>query len=154
MGALMSALKTKTKKSTTAQHTRTANSEAFMQLQIKTFRKQLQVKAPKSLYLTIGNSKIKITTDSALNIIDLLEKKILPNEEVLTTQEVADLLNVSRPYIIKLIEQKKIPLFFMAGSQRRILKKDALDYREKMRKIQNTALDELTKESEDLGLDF
>lgn len=66
----------------------------------------------------------------------------------------AGILNVSRPFVIKLIDQKELPLAFMAGSQRRILKSSALEYRAKMRRKQNDALKALTKESKDLEMDF
>ena len=71
----------------------------------------------------------------------------------LTTQEVADLLNVSRPFVAKLIDSGELE-GFKVGNQRRVRKADAMAYRIKMRKKQNKALDELAEEAEDLGLDW
>ena len=72
---------------------------------------------------------------------------------ILTTQEVADLLNVSRPYVVKLIEDGKLKSF-KVGSHRRINEIDAIEFRKKMRNEQNEALDQLAEETEKLGLEF
>lgn len=72
---------------------------------------------------------------------------------VLTTQEVADLLNVSRPYVVKLIEDGKLKSF-KVGSHRRVNEIDAIEFRKKMRNVQNEALDQLAEETEKLGLEF
>ena len=69
----------------------------------------------------------------------------------LTTQEAADMLNVSRPFIVKLLEQKKIP-FKKVGTHRRIELKDLQEYERKQKAIREKSLNFLTKQAQELKL--
>ncbi len=55
---------------------------------------------------------------------------IVPDNKYMTTQEAADLLNVSRPYLVKLLDQKEIP-YIQVGNRRKILAKDVFAYLQK-----------------------
>lgn len=65
-------------------------------------------------------------------ILDLLAQgrgvQIFPKEVELSTQKAADMLNVSRPYLIGLLEAGKIP-FRKVGRHRRIRFEDLMDYK-------------------------
>lgn len=76
---------------------------------------------------------------------------IAPLAQRLTTQEAAELLGVSRPTLIKLLEEGEIP-FEVPGRHRRIRLDDLLDYRERRRSKRKESLDELVRQTEDLGL--
>ncbi|MFN0092011.1 MAG: excisionase family DNA-binding protein [Acidimicrobiales bacterium] len=69
----------------------------------------------------------------------------------LTTVEAAELLNVSRPYLIKQLDAGALP-FRMVGSHRRIRLVDVLAYRDRQDAGANKALDELTRQAEELDL--
>lgn len=76
---------------------------------------------------------------------------VLPQNAELTTQEAADYLNVSRPYVVSLIEQNKLPAR-KVGTRRRVAVDDLLRYDEQQRAQQRAALDELARIDQELGL--
>jgi excisionase family DNA binding protein len=75
---------------------------------------------------------------------------LIPQEHYLTTQEVANLLNISRPYLYKLLDRGEIP-FTQIGSHRRVKAEDVLSYRQKRDGDRQTALTELITTSQELG---
>jgi excisionase family DNA binding protein len=76
---------------------------------------------------------------------------VAPHAQRLTTQEAADLLGVSRPTLVSLLEAGKIP-FEQPGRHRRVRLVDLLAYQAGRRMERKAALDELVRMSEDLGL--
>jgi excisionase family DNA binding protein len=77
---------------------------------------------------------------------------IIPTDCELSTQDAADILQVSRPHVVKLLEEGKIP-YHKAGSHRRILQRDLADYELSLKKTRKASLDYLAKQAqeEDLG---
>ena len=73
---------------------------------------------------------------------------LIPHYRELTTQEAAQILGVSRPYLISLLEQKKIP-FTKVGSHRRIKLNDLLRYKKQLEAEEKRALDEIAQMSQD-----
>lgn len=78
---------------------------------------------------------------------------IIPIHAELTTQEAAEFLGVSRPFLVRLLEEKKIP-FHKAGTHRRIKFLDLEAFKKKFKSAQNEALDELTQQAQELGLGY
>lgn len=76
---------------------------------------------------------------------------ILPEKAELTTQEAADYLNVSRPYVVKLIETGRLPARSV-GTRRRIAFEDLIRFDEQDRQSRRAALDELARLDRDLDL--
>lgn len=75
---------------------------------------------------------------------------LIPQEHYLTTQEAANLLNISRPYLYKLLDRGDIP-FTKIGSHRRVKAEDVLGYRQQRDGDRQTALTELIATSQELG---
>lgn len=76
---------------------------------------------------------------------------VIPMHAELTTVEAADLLNVSRPFLIKQLEAGALP-HHMVGTHRRLRLADVLAYRDRMDTQAAEALDAVAAEAEELGL--
>ncbi|HLM67006.1 MAG TPA: helix-turn-helix domain-containing protein [Longimicrobium sp.] len=76
----------------------------------------------------------------------------LVDQEV-STQKAADLLNVSRPYLIKLLESGKIP-FKKVGTHRRIRHADVLEYKARMDAEADRAYADLVQQAQELGMGY
>lgn len=101
---------------------------------------------------------VRIPATAILPFVQILEMlargqapAVLALDHELTTQEAADLLNVSRPTLVKLLEDGKIP-FHRFGSHRRLKLADVLSYRELRSKVRSAALEQLMEEEQALGL--
>jgi excisionase family DNA binding protein len=75
----------------------------------------------------------------------------IPIHAELTTQEAADLLNVSRPFLIKQIELGKIP-HHKVGKHRQIQFNDLMVYKDQIDLATSQSLDEMVAISQELGL--
>jgi excisionase family DNA binding protein len=75
---------------------------------------------------------------------------LVSRDRLLTTQEAADILNVSRPYLVKLLEENRIP-YTKAGTHRRIDLEDVIAYKQKRDAERRRGLAELTQLGEEMG---
>lgn len=78
---------------------------------------------------------------------------IIPVHAELTTQEAADHLNVSRPYLIKLLEAGDIA-YHMVGTHRRIRFDDLDAYKKAKQAHSRSALDELAQQAQELNMGY
>jgi len=76
---------------------------------------------------------------------------LVPENQQLTTQRAADLLGVSRPHLIKLLEAGDLP-YHKAGSHRRVYLKDLIAYQKRRDTERKAALDRIGKEAFESGL--
>lgn len=118
-----------------------------------------RVEEPK-VELSFFNSDDKVDLPfSALRLLEYILKEIgagneltvISTDKVLSTQEAADLLNCSRPYLVKLLESGQLP-FSKVGKHRRIRLRDLLDYKQAAKEKQEKLIRKLMQTDEESGL--
>ena len=78
---------------------------------------------------------------------------LMPSKQEFSTVEAAKFLNVSRPFVIKEIEEGRLP-HRKVGAHRRVAFDDLVTYAREMRKRQEGALERLAENARELGLDY
>lgn len=112
------------------------------------------------LRLTDGATDVTVPSSAIQILVDILNHmaqgnavSLVPIHAELTTQEAADLLNVSRPFLVKQLEAGEIP-FHKVGRHRRIRFADLMDYRDRADQVGAAATDELAEQAQALGLGY
>lgn len=107
--------------------------------------------SPDGKKVELSHSVHKVMLNAVEHLSRGIPVQILPLHSHLTTQQAANLLNVSRPYLVSLLEKGIIP-FHKVGSHRRVLAEDLLVYKDKRDAERRQAIRDVIEESEALGL--
>jgi excisionase family DNA binding protein len=78
---------------------------------------------------------------------------IIPENAELTTVQAAAILNVSRPYLIKLLADGALP-YRKVGKHRRILMEDVMTYRNRIDREREAVLDQLAADAQEAGMGY
>jgi excisionase family DNA binding protein len=103
--------------------------------------------------IAIPASAFRLLTDILVQMAQGNAVTLIPVHTELTTQQAAELLNVSRPFLIGLIEEGKIP-HRKVGSHRRIRFLDLVEYKRVMDRDRLRVLAELSAQAQQLGMGY
>ena len=103
---------------------------------------------------------IELPVEAVKLLVEILEDMasgravtIVSRNAEVTSQQAADFLNVSRPFLIQLLEEKKLP-FRMVGTHRRVRFEDVLRYKEGIDAGRRKVLDALAAEAQELDMGY
>lgn len=103
--------------------------------------------------VTIPSSALKLLIEVLTQLGQGNSVNITPIHAELTTQEAADMLNMSRPTLIKLLDSDQIP-HFRKGNRRKVAFVDVISFKTNLDKQRLSALDELSALDQELGLGY
>lgn len=125
----------------------------FMRAGTTSARRHASLRAPDGRELEIPPSIYRVLAAAVSAMADGHAVSIVPVHHELTTRQAADLLNVSRPHLVKLLDAGDIP-HHRTGSHRRVYVEDLMRYRRLRDTERRAALAELSRKSAEYGLDF
>jgi excisionase family DNA binding protein len=104
--------------------------------------------------------RIDLPPGAVLLLMDILEAMaagrgitLIPENAELTTVQAADVLNVSRPFLIKLLEEKALPCR-KVGAHRRIRMEDVMTYKARIDADREAVLDQLVAEAQEHDMGY
>jgi len=116
-------------------------------------RHHASLRSPDGHQLEIPNSIYRVLVAAVATMAQGNAVSIVPVHHELTTQQAAELLGVSRPHLVKLVDAGEIP-HHKTGSHRRIYFEDLMRYRDARDAQRAAALRELTRKSAEYGLEY
>lgn len=126
---------------------------AFLRTHIDTQRIQIFDEKDEAHQIELPTTALRLLLDILAELAAGNAVQVVPVHAELTTQEAADLLNVSRPYLVKLLEDGELP-FHKTGKHRRIRFSDLMAYKAARDAESERLMDELVREAQALGMGY
>ena len=119
----------------------------------KPFQLRIQPEDAPEESIAIPASAFRLLADILTQMAQGSAVTLIPVHAELTTQQAADILNVSRQFLVEQLEKNVIP-FRKVGTHRRVLFKDLMAYKQEIDRNRLRALDELTAQAEELDMGY
>lgn len=104
-------------------------------------------------FLRIPKKALSLLFDILNNMAQGKSITLIPSDAEVSTQQAADMLNISRPHLVKLLEEGEIA-FKKVGTHRRIELKHLVAYDKKLKENRKEKLDFLAKQAQELNLGY
>jgi len=114
-------------------------------LRVTDSKKSVEIALPQDVFKLLISVLAEVGRGNAVTV--------MPVEAELTTQQAADILNVSRPYLIALLDEGQIP-YRKVGTRRRVKLIDVLSYKRRIDEARMKVLEELAAEAQELGMGY
>jgi excisionase family DNA binding protein len=121
---------------------------------ISAVRRALPKKASANVITDLVDSLTGVIEQSTQLLLAGKQVRVVEDNDAMTTQEAADLLNVSRPHLVKLLETGQIPQLPKAGRHRRVARAAVLKYKRRQATQRESALKELAAISQQHKLGY
>lgn len=123
----------------TAMNAKAAQLAKLRELRRLIKRGPVSVTGAKGGKLPLPAQAARLLDEILKNLAEGRSVSVVPELRVLTTQQAADVLSVSRPFLVRLLEEGKLP-FHMAGSHRRLYAMDVLAYQSRRDKQRHASI--------------
>ena len=126
---------------------------AFLSTQFETQRIQIFDAKNEAHQVELPTSALRLLVDILSELAEGNAVKVVPIHAELTTQEAADMLNVSRPHLVKLLESGALA-FHKTGKHRRIRFADLMAFKTEQDRASAQAMEALAKQAQELQLGY
>lgn len=126
---------------------------AYLSTQFETQRIQIFDEKNRAHQVELPTSALRLLVDILAELAEGNAVRVVPIHAELTTQEAADMLNVSRPHLVKLLESGALP-FHKAGKHRRIRFADLMAFKAERDRTSTEAMEELARQAQELQLGY
>jgi excisionase family DNA binding protein len=126
---------------------------AFLSTQLETQRIQIFDAKNQAHQVELPTSALRLLVDILSELAEGNAVKVVPIHAELTTQEAADMLNVSRPHLVKLLESGALA-FHKTGKHRRIRFADLMVFKTEQDRASAQAMEALAKQAQELQLGY
>jgi excisionase family DNA binding protein len=126
---------------------------AYLSTQLETQQIQIFDEKNEAHAVELPTSALRLLVDILSELADGNAVKVVPIHAELTTQEAADLINVSRPHLVKLLEAGDLP-FHKTGKHRRVRFSDLMAYKTAQEQASTVAMEELAAQAQALQMGY
>ncbi|MEN6493879.1 MAG: helix-turn-helix domain-containing protein [Thermoguttaceae bacterium] len=121
--------------------------------QVRGFRLRVQTDDELEETVSIPASAFRLLHDILTEMAKGNAVTLIPIHAELTTQQAADILNVSRPFLVRLLEEGKLACR-KVGTHRRVRFQDLMQYKRQMDQERLKALGELAAQAQELDMGY